>query len=159
MGFVYVFNASPQQVRLSINNPPQPSTPMSGTTPNSQFPYTPFGMQVVRSENSATPGAFINGRANSVVVQTRGLSADPVSLDVPAASESTADLWLYVFSDIMILFDTAGKQVDLKYVYWPANKNITSETPRRKKPITGGRQKVKSGGAGRRRQAAKGGRR
>jgi hypothetical protein len=158
MGFVYVFNASPQQVRLSINKPPQPSAPMSGATPNSRPPYTPFSMQVVRGENSATPGAFVNGQANPVVVQTRGLSADPVNLDVPAASESTADLWLYVFSDIMILFDTAGKQVDLQYVYWPANKNITSETPRRKKPITGGRQKVKSGGAGRRRQAAKGGR-
>ena len=158
MGFVYVFNASPQQVRLSINDPQQPSVPMSGTTPNSRFPYTPFSMQVVRSENSATSGAFINGRANHVVVQARGLSADLVNLDVPAASESTADLWLYVFSNIMVLFDTAGQQVDLQYVNWPASKNIASKTPRRKKPITGGRQKVQSGGAGRRRQAAKGGR-
>ena len=134
MGLVYVFNASSQRVRLSINNPQQPGAQISAVQTPSQgakHPYTPFGVQIARSDISTTSGAFINGQANSVAVQTQNGQSNPVFLDVPAASASTVDLWLYVFANIMILFDTKGAPLDQELIDWGTQKtNSGSGVPK-----------------------------
>lgn len=167
MGVVYVFNASPQAVRLSINNPQRPGSQIAATSSGTKCPYnqkatcpyTPFGGQVARSDIPSTSGAFINGQPNSVTVQTQNGQSRPVSLAVPADPDGTADLWLYVFTSVMILFDTRGRQVDQEPVYWGSVNADASETRVSKSPPTRAGGERGGGAAGRRGRAAKGGRR
>jgi hypothetical protein len=133
MPLVYVFNASSQRMRLSINNPQQPGAQIPGVQTPSQGPpkpYTPFGIQIARSNDKTSSGTFINGQANSVAVQTQYLQSNPVSLNVPADSASTVDLWLYVFASVMILFDTKGKVIDQEPIDWGVNQMGKKSKPR-----------------------------
>jgi hypothetical protein len=159
MGVVYVFNASSQPVRLSINNPARQGPAMQATSKNSRYPYTPFGVQIARSAVPSTPGAFINGQANSLTVQTQNGQSSPVTLDIPADPEGTTDLWLYVFANFMILFDTRGQSLDQEWIDWGGDEHTVPASAVGSKLIKRGPTQVTVGLSVRRGRAPKGGRR
>jgi len=158
MGVVYVFNASTQQVRLSINNPQRPGPVMQAASKNSKYPYTPFGVQVARSAIPSTPGAFINGQANSLTVQNQSGQSNPVTLNIPADPEGTVDLWLYVFANLMILLDTRGQSLEQEWLDWGPAEHAVPASAVGSKLTKKGQAKVSVGRSGRRGRAAKGGR-
>lgn len=158
MGVVYVFNASTQPVRLSINNPQKPGAAIQAASRNSKYPYTPFSVQVARSPIPTTPGAFINGQANTLTVQTQNGQSNPVSLDIPADPDGTVDLWLYVFTNFMILFDTRGQSLEQEWVDWGPPDHDVPASAVGSNLIKKGPAKVMGGWPGRRGRAAKGGR-
>jgi hypothetical protein len=158
MGVVYVFNASAQPVRLSINNPQKPGPVMQAASKNSKYPYTPFGVQIARSATPSTPGAFINGQANTLTVQTQNGQSNPVNLDIPADPEGTVDLWLYVFANLMILFDTRGQSLEQEWLDWGPAQHAVPASAVGGRLIKRGPVNVTVGRAGRRGRASKGGR-
>lgn len=116
MGVVYVFNASTQAVRLYINDPQRSGPPIQPVSKNSKYPYTPFSVQVATSDNPMMTGVFRNGQPNSITVQIQGGQSNPVI--IPAVSPSTVDLWLYLFADFAVLFDTAGRPLAQESIDW-----------------------------------------
>lgn len=158
MGVVYVFNASTQPVRLSINNPQRPGPVMQAASKNSKYPYTPFGVQVARSAIPSTPGAFINGQTNSLTVQSQNGQSNPVNLDIPADPEGTVDLWLYVFANLMILFDTGGQSLEQEWLDWGSVEHDGPASAVGGRLIKRGPVNVTVGRSGRRGRASKGGR-
>jgi hypothetical protein len=118
MGFVYVFNVSPQNVRLSINDPQQSGPQIPAVSPRSPKPYTPFAVQVARKDFRTGANIFINGQTNSVTIQNENGQARPADLNIPGADNSTGDLWLYLFLTLMILLDAKGKFVAQVPIVW-----------------------------------------
>lgn len=134
MGSVYVFNASTQVMRLSVNRQQQPGAMIQAVSKGTTKPYTPFSVQVARSNVATTNGAFVDGQTNSVTVQTQAGPSQAVDLAVPAASDSTADLWLYVFAEYLILFDTGGKPLGQGPIQWGLGKGQGAEARAAKRP-------------------------
>lgn len=114
MGSVYVFNATPQRVRLSVENQwlSFPIQPVGGP------PYVPKSVTIARSDYATGSIVFVNGSENGVVVQTQQGQSKPAQLNVPATSASTVDLWLYVFWQVIQLFDTSGAMIDWQMLTW-----------------------------------------
>jgi hypothetical protein len=114
MGLVYVFNATSIQAnQLKIN----------GTTvgfvlyPVTHPPYVPRSNTVARSDFPGT-ATFQNGVQNQVIIITGGATSAPVNLFVPQAPDSTNDLWLYLFQNVMLLLDTNGHLKDIEDILW-----------------------------------------
>jgi hypothetical protein len=114
MGDVYVFNAtSIQPNQLLINGVAVGFT----LWPVTQPPYVPRCNQVARSD-APSPKAFQNGVANQIIIKTPAGVSAPVNLFIPAAPDSTIDLWLYLFQNIMLLLDTNGHVKDIGDILW-----------------------------------------
>ncbi|HEX8719013.1 MAG TPA: hypothetical protein VF736_00095 [Pyrinomonadaceae bacterium] len=141
MGSVYVFNASTQLMRLSVNKQQQPGATIQAASKTTVRPYAPWSVQVARSNVATLNGAFVNGQTNSVTVHTQTGPSQAVDIAVPAASESTADLWLYVFAEYMILFDTGGKPLDQEPIQWGLSKGQGTKPRAAKRSASGGRRK------------------
>lgn len=106
-GYVYIFNASIQTVRLAVNDgwslPIQPVAPRT-----SPYPYRPFETQLQRLSPPSTELGFLDGEQNSVVVQLRDRQSNVVHLTIPATGTCTDDLWLYVTYELLLLLSTTG---------------------------------------------------
>ena len=114
MGSVYVFNATPQRVRLSVENQwlSFPIQQIAGP------PYVPKSVTIARSDSMTGSIVFVNGTENAVVVQTQQGQSNPVELNIPATSASSVDLWLYVYWQVVQLFDTSGAMIDWQMLTW-----------------------------------------
>jgi hypothetical protein len=109
MGFVYVFNATVQSTRLSLGEQPRTSVIQPVAPPSARAPYTPSSIQVVRSDVQPPSGnAFVNGQSNTVVVEVREQTSQPVDVPIPADGEPTTDLWIYLYATVLLLIDTTG---------------------------------------------------
>jgi hypothetical protein len=110
MGDVYVFNGTRDQIVLAISPcagitnviPPVPG-PGHGIAP-----WTPYQIQVGRTDDPPQGTVFVNGEPNGVTVQTPNGNWPEAELPIPGAPTSTADLWLYVFYQRLFLIDTNG---------------------------------------------------
>ena len=141
MGFVYIFNASTIQMCLSVNKQQRPCAKIQATSKSTRSPYAPWSVQVARGNVATTDGAFVDGQTNSVTVQTQTGSSQAVDFAVPAASDSTADLWLYVFAEYLILFDTGGKPLDQQPIQWGLGQKSRTKARAAKRPAArGGRR-------------------
>jgi hypothetical protein len=120
-GYVYIFNASIQTVRLAVNNngwssPIQP-VPRQGTSPT---PYRPSETQLQRLSPPSTELGFVDGEQNSVVVQLRnGSQSNVAHVAIPATGTCTDDLWLYVTYELLLLLSTAGTITTRAKLTWP----------------------------------------
>jgi hypothetical protein len=107
-GYVYIFNASIQPVRLAVNDGwslPIERVP-SRTSP---YPYRPFETQMQRLSPPSTELGFLDGEQNSVAVQLRnGSQSNVARLTIPATGACTDDLWLYVTYELLLLLSTTG---------------------------------------------------
>ncbi len=110
IGYVYVFNASVEIVRLWLNNSlstPIAGVPLPGASPT---PYRPFQRQIQRQLPPSTELAFLDGQENAIALELRDCSKSNVArVRVPAPSEATEDLWLYVTYELLLLLTTEGK--------------------------------------------------
>ncbi len=128
MGFVYVFNGVPQPIRLALaSGLVGPIQPPAAT---GSAPYSPFSIQVQRvtAPYGGTAPAFIDGQTNDVTVETQGLNQEQAQLPVPAVGDGTDDLWLYVFSELLLLIQTDGRVCAQVPTKWNASfAQFTSE--------------------------------
>jgi len=109
MGYVYVFNASIQPVRLNVAGVTSSTITGAPLPSQSPTPYRPFEIQIQRV-TAPVPGiAFTDGQSNDVIVQMQGRQSSVVQVPIPGPSESTEDLWLYVTYQLLLLLSTEGK--------------------------------------------------
>lgn len=110
MGYVYVFNANVEAVRLWINNSlstPIAAVPSPGASPT---PYRPFQIQIQRLLPPSGELAFLDGEENSIAVELKdGRQSEVTHVPVPAPGECTDDLWLYVTYELLLLLSTEGE--------------------------------------------------
>ena len=129
--YVYIFNALPAQIRLVLEpDQGQPlTTPViAATSSTSSPPYEPGGIQVQRND-SATQGtlAFINGVDNLVTVQKiQSQSSNACSLFIPLTGNSTANLFLYIFTTFMLLLSGDGVFLANETIDWGSGDNVAN---------------------------------
>jgi hypothetical protein len=130
MGYVYVFNASLQQLRLVVNE--VTSSAIQGAPPpgKSPTPYRPFQIQVNRVPPVAPGIAFADGQPNRVIVQLPDRQSSVAVVPVPGPSQTTQDLWLYVTSSLLLLFSTEGKVLSQTTVDWGTSSTTPPPTER-----------------------------
>ena len=127
MGLVYVFNATsiqPNQLRIN------------GTAvgfvlyPVTQPPYVPRSNTVARNDFAGT-ATFQNGVKNELIIVTAPrVQSAPVYLSIPQGSDSTNDLWLYLFQNVMLLLDTNGHVKAIEDILWStkaASKEVSDD--------------------------------
>jgi hypothetical protein len=102
-GTVYIFNAFTQKVTLTVNNQASKTMMIPGITSR---PYVPFSTQTSRSDPNQG-GLFINGQSNQISIIYQGGQVQ-ANVNIPSAATGTPGLWLYLFSECVLLFDTAG---------------------------------------------------
>lgn len=122
-GSVFIFNCSPLQISLAINNNPLQGSMLPAVV-TSQPPYVPKQLNVTRYNNGMAPAGqavFFNDFTNVTIVQWLGRStqnSNPVNLYIPISSNPTPDLWLYLFHNCLVLFDTVGRQLACEPIFW-----------------------------------------
>lgn len=117
-GTVYVFNTITQLVRLSINNPSSPGVKIFANSKSSSPPYAPPSVQIARTDVPGTMDIFTNGKPNTVIIETQNGQSDPAIINIPADGASTDAIWLYLFFNELVLFDTRGAMLDQVAVSW-----------------------------------------
>jgi hypothetical protein len=126
-GTVYVFNAIPQPVMLTVNNQSGKTAKIPG---NLNRPYVPFSTQTTRSDPNQG-GLFINGQVNGVSIQYQG-GQTTVNVNIPAGADknNSMDLWLYLFGDRVMLFNTIGDLLEQDLLDWSSELKviITAQT-------------------------------
>jgi hypothetical protein len=123
-GTVYVFNATPQLIILTVNNQAG-KLRIPGYNATANFPYTPFSTQAARSDPNLG-GLFINGQSNSLSIATEGAQRNG-DVDIPPDVTGGTALWLYIFLECVMLFDTTGKVLHEEPVTQPPEMKILIE--------------------------------
>lgn len=133
-GSVFIFNGSPLQISLAINNNLLQGSMLPAVV-TSQPPYVPKQLKVTRYNNGMAPqgqAVFLNDFTNVVIVQWMGRSAqnsNPVNLYIPISSNPTPDLWLYLFHNCLVLLDTVGRQLACEPIFWSTTSTTDEDEP------------------------------
>jgi hypothetical protein len=102
LGNVYVFNATPNQLKLTLNKEPL-NQDFDGIAQTNG--YAPVGRKVPRSAASANPGDATFGGKNRLVVSG---SAQSYIVVIPPTIPLNKDVQLYLYSESCILVDPFG---------------------------------------------------
>jgi hypothetical protein len=108
-GSVFIFNLTPQEMFLNLNNQTVDGS-IPADTKNSSPPYIPlFPLTIARSNTASDDTAFfINDSVNTLTVQFGGAhsaqNSKPIDIYIPISSQPASDLWLYIFFTDMMLF-------------------------------------------------------
>ncbi|MFL6137136.1 MAG: hypothetical protein ACJ74O_04970 [Frankiaceae bacterium] len=110
VGNVYVFNGTPNNVSLILNNQPI-SGSLTGITSSSG--YAPNSTTVARNASPGNPGNNTFGGQNALVVYFTGGGAQSYPVNISLGQAQLAqDLQLYVFYNEVVLVLPSGSATD-----------------------------------------------